>query len=323
MHYHFLQDVQHLRFEGVPPTGVKFGNDDLVLITTPDDPAKLLDGVLRPLVSKAHAKSSKQCPAHILVLNQYRRPAARKGETDVLTYMVMDRSFLFLEALWLVKDNAGTLGAGFAAAVDDDGRAIRRRWIPHSVVNFTARATQDETTFSRDELDLAIRYYQQLFEVMPKEVRPENRPRPMALIHASRIGRALYLEQAARESSDVGIKVAFMCMAFEAMFSISDDSVSKNVSRHVMCFLAGDGTEDSVRYRRTRRLYKYRSIVVHGTQLDEKHETEVRQVAVGADEDLRRTLVKMLNSERLLALFSKNDRVALDQYFYEELDPKE
>jgi len=311
----FLQNLGQVTFEGAPSTETAIGLG-LQLTTNPESATALLTGLFAPAVSAMDLQASSKCGAHILGHGEYVGSASVKAHMEGLTQGLISITTLFLEALWLVKDNSANTSAAYSAVVDNAGRPVLFH-LPHSAVTSTARCTMTTTAFGLGELQEACMLFRQLIEVMPREIASENAPRPMAMIHASRLGRALFVIQGARSTSDVALKVAFYCIAFETLFSTVREGVSRCVSERASCFLGGDPIERKTNFKRFAKLYGYRSAVVHGSRIDTKKENSIREAAVLADDHVRRTLRKILTNPNLTALFSADDKSALDKYFVE------
>jgi hypothetical protein len=309
MHLNILQGLHWLRFEGVELIDIPIGST-LRLSTR----AQIVTEVVEGKVATKHLKmpngTGSQHPAHLYTSDV---PLPSDGPTASQLMQSFDsRSLLFLEALWLVKDNSGAPGGLYGVTI---GPEIRQCNLPHSPVPSNARCTKAWTVFSRDELTEAVDLYNQLVQLMPKEDAKADGPPPMALRHPSRLGRALYLTQGARDTSEVGIKTALYCIAFECLFSTVVDGATECVADRGSRFIEDTDAGRKAARRRFQKLYQYRSRVVHGSAITPKHEPKLRASAVAADEDLRKTLRKILADQALTELFSTDDPSRLNTYF--------
>ncbi len=312
MHLNILQSLHHLTFGGI--RGLDIPIDGLLCLSTRAEiTAEVVEGKIAKEFIKLPLGTGPMYPAHL-----YAFDVKLPGGDEITPHFLKSfasRSQLFLEALWLVKDNSGNSGALYGVTIGEEPMQSN---IPHSVVNCCAACTTTETEFTRAELDSAITHYHQLLDLMPKEEAKGVGPPPMALRHPSRLGRALYFTQAARSTSEVGIKSAMYCIAFEGLFSTIVDGATKCVARRGSRFLETDDAACRATYRCLHRLYEYRSRVVHGSGISEKRETKLRDTTVAADEHLRRAFRMILASPDLIELFSTDDKHRLDAYFNDE-----
>jgi hypothetical protein len=312
MHLNILQSLQWVRFDEVQAIDVLIGAG-LYLSTRDEITSQVAAGKIEPRFIKLPTGTGPHFKAHLYAFD-VRIPGDENDEAFPQHFLESfgTRSELFLETLWLVKDNSANAGALYGVKI---GAKIRQCNLPHSAVNSMATCTKAVTVFTLDELNTAIAYFRQLLQLMPKETAAITGPPPMALRHPSRLGRALYLTQAARTTSEVGIKTALYCIAFECLFSTVVDGATKCVADRGSRFVEETDTGRRVARRRFLKLYGYRSRVVHGSAITPKHETKLRASAVAADEDLRKTFRKILANEALTEIFSTDDPARLNTYF--------
>jgi hypothetical protein len=208
----------------------------------------------------------------------------------------------FLLGLWLVKDNAADVELGFFE--------LPHRGNPSQVTsNFIAAACTcadgriRDTNFSLSELAWVGNLIDSSFK--PEVESPVGAPQGVG-----RIGRALYLIQAARHQVDLGLKVAFYCMCLEALFSTSSAELAHKLSERVAYFLANEA-ETRVRvFEQVKEAYSVRSVVLHGDELPRKFVSKLESTSAFCDATLRSVLNLILGSPSVASVFqSSSDKL--------------
>ena len=250
------------------------------------------------------------------------------SETDIddaqarrllMRVMALTEQLLFM--LWLVKDNSGNTGDGFIA-LGVPGKGIRSVFTQRpGGLNFTAECDRRQTPFSIEEVETAVRYFEQFSKINPQIEWRLDAPRPSGLIYKARLIRTMYFAQAARQNAEIGVKLAFYCICFESLFAGESDSISHRVAERAAILLASSGEKRQAIYRDIRKLYSIRSKVVHGASLNADQLEALREVSKTCDEHLRRAVRRILDDAELLDLFTMRSSDAIDTYFIGKLFP--
>jgi hypothetical protein len=192
-----------------------------------------------------------------------------------LNYL-MRKIQVFLTSLWLVKDNSVNLELGFLQIYPDD-RPIQGTIHSNSIASSPNNCYGEyaETTFTSDELELAIKYFNILLE--EDSDLKENGDRlpsrnPLAK-GSARIGRALYFLFLARDESVLPLKIMSYCSVLECLFTSDSSEVTHKVSERFARFMGETYDERQRYFKLAKDLYKIRSKAVHGQVVKDTPET--------------------------------------------------
>ncbi len=238
------------------------------------------------------------------------------GTMDEATGLAYLRAFVvkvqtLLLALWMIKDNSANALTAYYRLDDADG--------PHFISEdfttyfFTADCELRTTHFTAVEWERAIAFLRQLDAAIPKL--PQNERRVSGLIHESRLARTLYTLQAARNTSDLLVKIAFYCMCLEALFSTDKEGITYRIAERTALFLGNDGPERRAILEDVTKLYATRSKVVHGDLVKKTQLPDLLERVKRGDDYLRRCLTKIMADNALLHLFTKKPSEAIVEHF--------
>ena len=205
----------------------------------------------------------------------------------------------FCNVLWLVKDNSVNFDRGFLQYPHRSPGGTPRVSINTWAYRYSkADGTTVPTTFSKDELQVAISIYKSLYGwVDSRDVSPALTPGTAGTV--GRLPRALYFLQGARAMNDFPHKVANYCTSFEALVSTSSTELAHQVSERVAVLIGRDSNEALDIYRNLKRAYGTRSKLVHGDQLSRDWTTYLRE-SNSCDIYLRRLLHLLLSQHDVL-----------------------
>jgi hypothetical protein len=218
---------------------------------------------------------------------------------------------LLMHALWLVKDNSANPWRAHLRVDDAGGQH-------HRVDSFTTQFSMADCGlrtihFTSAEFDRAVAFYRQLWEVLPQL--PENQRHLSGLAHGTRIARAIYFVEAARNTSDLLIKLSFYAMSLETLFTTGDGRHSHDVPQRSSMILAGTRRERQRPYDDIYAMYDYRSDVVHGRKFDDAKLAEVRDTVQRCDDCVRQIVRAILTDPALLALFQTGSSKDISRQF--------
>lgn len=209
---------------------------------------------------------------------------------------------IFLQMLWLVKDNSVNVDLGYLEAPyisPSRQRGYARSHLHRNSYSYwysSAQGTVEDVTFSREELRTARR----LFYPRADDIGANPKAFPT---NTSRWIRAHYFTQAARANSNLGVKIANYCTAFESLFSTDPQELSHKLSERIACFLESKEDSRISLYREIKKAYYIRSAVVHGSAPSKKQQRDIVSVAVSCDEIIRRLLRGILEDKNLHKYF--------------------
>ncbi|MBY3517077.1 hypothetical protein HFN76_33630 [Rhizobium laguerreae] len=214
--------------------------------------------------------------------------------------------------LWLVKDNAVHFDRVWLSAHTANGPIVHNNYWASRMSS--ANGSYDPVQFSSSELRAARSFQSPL----PTYIGQSGSP--TMLEHGSlRFQRFQYFLGAARETTDVAMKIAQYCSGLEALVSTSQQELSHQVSERVACLVSSLGPERERIFKLVKQAYGYRSKAVHGasfkpadvgqlrdcsTKIDEIYrelyglyfadDGRFRAAAEGTDEDANRFFIKLL-----------------------------
>ena len=133
-----------------------------------------------------------------------------------------------------------------------------------------------------------------------------------------RSGRALQFIESARNSRNIGFKIAHYISAFEALFSTSPTELAHKLSERVAYLLGAYGYSKIEVFQNMKAAYEMRSKLVHGDSISDKKIDGMSRLSICCDNYLRK-IMQLLFSEIDL---KKEIDVApnkLDNYFEQML----
>jgi hypothetical protein len=229
---------------------------------------------------------------------------------------------LFLNALWLVKDNASTFELGFLEmTLPGLGPVWLSNFLAQTVQ--TADGTKPKVHFTRAELRRGREIYRNVLLPLSltgdEEVetnKPQSRMGPINIAHATvpRLKRAFYFLSSARTNRDLGMKIAMYCSLLESLFSTDSNEITHKISHRIAIFLADHPKERCELFKRVKDAYGIRSKVVHGDSLGKSASNDIANISRDADEICRRVLNKIISDANLIIQFNA-DKKSLDDYF--------
>jgi hypothetical protein len=182
--------------------------------------------------------------------------------------------------LWLVKDNAAHFDRVWLAARTSRGPVTHSNsWAARMS---SADGTFEQVTFSSEELRLARSFKTSL----PTYLRASDSPTMLAK-GSLRFQRFLYFLGAARESTDVAMKIAQYCSGLEALVSTSQQELSHQVSERVSALLAPPGPDRISKFKLVKQAYGYRSKAVHGSSFSHADVNQLRDCSKAIDQIYR------------------------------------
>ena len=217
---------------------------------------------------------------------------------------------LFLQMLWLVKDNAANTELGFFIEFPykSNDSSVSRNFLSNVYSNSAGKF--DSVEFSREELREARNLFK---DYVGEEVALSSQ---VVINMVSRFARALYFLQAARSHSDLGVKISNYATSFEALFSTDTQELSHKLSERIACFLETDATQRRSLFQEIKKAYSIRSKIVHGAGGSRSLQSSAEAAAMSCDTALRRVLLKILRDKGLQQRFMEtNNEKGIEDYF--------
>jgi len=218
----------------------------------------------------------------------------------------------FLQMLWLVKDNSVNVDLGYLEHPYKSTRATKTNVTRNSIAHVfsTSRGEVLTTEFSREELRRA----RHLFREFSGGTKLGSQ---IAIDEGlSRFERAFYFMQAARASSDLGVKIANYCVCFETLFSTDVQELSHKLGERIACFLEKDLTNRISVFQKIKKAYAVRSKVIHGSKGSLKAAPQIKEASVSCDNIVRRIFLQIIEGPSLQKYFwgAASDK-DLEDYF--------
>jgi hypothetical protein len=112
-----------------------------------------------------------------------------------------------------------------------------------------------------------------------------------------RYQRFRYFISAARQTTDIGLKISQYITALEALVSSSSTEVTHQVSERIACLLEPPGSDRIDDYKRIKQAYGFRSKVVHGSTIKEGQFDQLRDTSDYLDKACRILTIKYVTDE--------------------------
>jgi hypothetical protein len=220
---------------------------------------------------------------------------------------------LFLQSLWLVKDNSvddemGYIQYPYKPRMFVGNIAITRNFYPSSYTD--ASGTRKTVAFSREELrkarELCGTHLTRTITVNAQSAAEKSR----------RFTRAEYFIQTARASADIGVKLTNYATALESLFSTDAQELSHKLAERVACFLESDPTLRIQIFKDVKKANGIRSKVVHGASGSKEVQNSAVAICINIASLLRRVLSKIISDPSLQQRFMTTSlEKEMDAYF--------
>jgi hypothetical protein len=226
---------------------------------------------------------------------------------------------IFLQCLWLIRDNSVDRDTGFLSdVVRKKGQAFAS-FAPRETYT-TAEGKVTVATFSPSELEhVRDSFYKPILASYNFSLQPVKREEGLIVSsdQGPRVGRAHYFLRTARTTDDTGVKMALYITCLEILFSNDSAELAHKLSERVACFLELAPKRRREVFAIVKRAYNLRSKVVHGDVVKLKDQKELPFLTREIDNMLRRIFQRLyLEKDTLDSIESTNqDR----EHYFEEL----
>lgn len=215
----------------------------------------------------------------------------------------------FCNAIWLLKDNNVNCEEGYLFYQVDDTINVHTNF--YSVLYTSCDLNKNVLNIDRDELRTVRNIYQNYLSSEPTD---STNKLSLLTEDFDRISRALLLLHQVRAQPDLGLKIANYITTLEAIFSTSSNEITHQLSERVAFFCANNSTERLEIYKKLKNAYSIRSLIIHGDKLSSKRVSELENISKECDVILRKSLLKILQSDELLNIF-KSKAENINEYF--------
>ena len=280
--------------------------DDTTFITNNSEIVrKLLRADYLPILGRLEASAIIEADAVIYSVDKV--PDDLTPEQYLIAKLYRVKAFEM--ATWLMQDNSINSEHGFLLYQKDGMPTVSSNFI----------ATQHSTATGEDVfLNLRRRELKVIREFFRKNIHIEKHahtlPTTQLTKGASRISMVYFLVQSARCQSDLALKISQYCSALEALYTTSTIELAHQLAERVAFFLEKDGGSRYQTYRALKRIYDFRSRIVHGGTIKHSVLDDLRNSAAICDDLIRRSLQKILGKKSFMDIFEGNPK-ELDDFF--------
>ena len=213
---------------------------------------------------------------------------------------------IYLYSLWTIKDNAGDFDLGFVRYNKQGIDFASSNYFTNSFCN--CNCSTDIVNFTREELVAATQIFKAPFS--PQSCQVANS------LQYGRIAIANYFIQHARSCFDYGLKIVGYCSALEALFSNDSSELTHKLGERMSKYLYADINDRAECYKTIKKIYSFRSKVVHGDRMKDDKVNEIKIMMPKIDNICRIIINKCMRQDENIFELSPND---LEEYFLKML----
>lgn len=202
----------------------------------------------------------------------------------------------FSNALWLMKDNASSAYLSFY--INDSNTTFDSNMVYR--VFTKSDATYENVSYSNEEIDNAIQYYNQITYYYRNNSANVTELRDGMVTFANELekettnfARVIDLITEARKSDFLPTKVANYISVLECLMCVSHDNTHR-VSERTALFISSNFEERKTIYNNVKSAYDIRSKYVHGSTQSKKRD-KIKTISVTLDDIVRKVILKCFN----------------------------
>lgn len=226
-------------------------------------------------------------------------------ENNLLTIRINNALTVFINVIWLVKDNSVNLRklvlAGEKFTISD-----------HKLLSFTkANGDTLETELNQNELNKVLYFFNKITPLVSnKEIDQSSIPlkdkgiistESFSTIHnsLSRFNRAFDYVIIARTQSSAIPKIASMISACECLFTIRGESIGAQLKRRIPKYIGESCKDKSDIIKLINKTYDIRSRYLHGGNISKKYNSREQIIPLAIDLDLilRKIFTKIIKTD--------------------------
>ncbi|MFJ5718125.1 hypothetical protein [Neobacillus sp. NPDC093127] len=310
MNYHFVVKVFDIKINNLLSRGKKIDENARISNGAQNYKRLFVNEAFVNAIGILEARALEDCTYFYEIGEFNQLKIVFEGEYPPTIYLnyLMRKMQLFLNSLWLVKDNSVNLETGYLHLYPNKRPfqgTIHSNAIGSSPTNCFGEF--NETVFTTEELELAIKYYNILLkeETDLKDTGGERLPSRNPLTKENgRIGRAFYFMMLARYESVLPIKIMNYCSVLECLFTSDSSEVTHKVSERFARFMGNNFEERKIFFKLVKDLYKIRSKAVHGQPVNSTPE-DMRKLLKEIDNSIREIFVGYFMKEEKYKVFDE------------------
>ncbi|WP_157661269.1 HEPN domain-containing protein [Burkholderia ubonensis] len=219
----------------------------------------------------------------------------------------------FLLTTWVFFDNSINCELGFLFYSAGGRSSVSSNFIAHQCSD--SRGQTIKIDISRSQFR-DIREFHRAVIGAPDH--PYEKPTSQLTSGHPRLARTMYIVNSARGESDLAMRVAMYCTAFETLFATSQSELSHQLAERVACFLRVSPDDRFDLYRKVKNAYALRSKIVHGSTVKHSKLGEVVDISQFCDEILREILHRIFKDDVIRGMFDKNSE-DFDEYMLKNI----
>lgn len=236
-----------------------------------------------------------------------------------LTQQANSKLAVFLDCLWLIKDNSVSITTMLSHDIDSNYNSSNSR----QDINSTSRGTPEVITFTKNQFMQSLRMYEMIVPIFAGSIKVDeiqsqlNKSTSFFETHVSfdkkmsRIHKCCLYIANARRTSILAEKISFYIVALESLFTTGSDRVKYQVSIRTSFFSSRSEKEVFSTFKSVSAAYKIRSQYLHGLSVELKaKENYIADVSSEVDSITRKTIVKVLNDFQEKFNLPSSDRKA-------------
>ncbi|GET33245.1 hypothetical protein PbJCM13498_21080 [Prolixibacter bellariivorans] len=240
-------------------------------------------------------------------------PKKKFDERTVLTHF-LELNALLCQAFWLIKDNSVKMELGHLIYRKDNYLNTHSNYL--SSMYTTQLGDSKLTKFSSGEIQHIGDLQRFLFFISQNKTKQKY---TKLVKEHNRVQRAFLFIQSARCATDIGIKVAEFCTAFECLFAVSTSELKHRLAEIISILLGKEKKEKLEIYKHIQKAYDLRSAVVHGDSIPSRYSKMefqlLKETSNNCDEYLRQIFNDFISDENLLNTFIDYPKDELQDYF--------
>ena len=316
MEIYVIQSISEIVLQDMPQEGIVLHNDCVIRVKNAG--VRTVADAISPQIGSINANLIKEPGIGNCLQQQSPTPVAEPDARRLLMRsIVLTQQFLL--SLWLIKDHSANSDEAHMVLLDrPTGSAeVYTQRVPFLITK--ADCGRTTTTFTKAEVDQAVAHFRALEVLIPQREWYPDAERHSALVVKSRLYRAIYSAEIARASAEIGVKIAFYCIAFEALFSTAKEAIAHQIAERAAVLIETDAAARLAFYQAIKKVYGIRSTVVHGDALSAEKLAEFKEISRRTDERLRKAIQRIFAEQVLLDLFTTKSPQEIEAFFLDRL----
>lgn len=203
----------------------------------------------------------------------------------------------YCQALWFIKDNAVTPSMG---TISSDIPGESNNMIRRNVFITDAVGTPEKTSFTKKELDEALKWYSKIINISAKKGNGSRKATKgydnlsqMITFDVSSYQRSLYFLDSARRADFLLTKITNYISVLECLLAANGDNTHK-VSERAAFLIGHEVTDRKKIFKQIVGAYDLRSKYVHGSEIKQSKHEQFPEASKNLDDIVRRVLKELI-----------------------------